>query len=164
MFQFGRFPTYTYVFSIRSVILHHGGFPIRISAGQGLFAAHRSFSQLVTSFVGSWCQGIPLMLFLAWTPLYISLYTRSLIAWIAVYHAFQLLSISLWQNCFFYPFGKTWFLKSRLFPLLNIKSVRVLNSSYSVFNEHCMLSPASFQPLTQLYISLSFTLNICIAA
>ena len=32
MFQFGRFPTYTYVFSIRSMVLHHGGFPIRKSA------------------------------------------------------------------------------------------------------------------------------------
>ena len=31
MFQFGGFPTYTYVFSIRSLILHQGGFPIRKS-------------------------------------------------------------------------------------------------------------------------------------
>ena len=34
---------------------------IRKSAGQGLFAAHRSLSQLVTSFFGSQCQGIRLM-------------------------------------------------------------------------------------------------------
>ena len=47
------------------VILHHGGFPIRKSAGQSLFAAHRSLSQLVTSFVGSQCQGILRMLFFA---------------------------------------------------------------------------------------------------
>ena len=32
-----------------------------------LFAPPRSLSQLVTSFVGSQCQGIPLVLFLAWT-------------------------------------------------------------------------------------------------
>ena len=32
-----------------------------------LFAPPRSLSQLVTSFVGSRCQGIPLVLFLAWT-------------------------------------------------------------------------------------------------
>ena len=38
---------------------------IRISADQGSFAAPRSFSQLVTSFFGVWCQGILLMLFLA---------------------------------------------------------------------------------------------------
>ena len=67
MFQFGGFPTYTYVFSIRSMVLHHGGFPIRRSAGRSLFAAHRSLSQLVTSFIGSLCQGIHLMLLFAWT-------------------------------------------------------------------------------------------------
>ena len=42
------------------------GFPIRISPDQCSFAAPRSFSQLVTSFIGSWCQGIPLALLLAW--------------------------------------------------------------------------------------------------
>ena len=47
--------------------LHHGGFPIRKSAGRSLFAAHRSLSQLITSFFGSWCQGIHLMLLFAWT-------------------------------------------------------------------------------------------------
>ena len=49
------------------MILHHRGFPIRKSAGRSLFAAHRSLSQLVTSFFGSWCQGIHLMLLFAWT-------------------------------------------------------------------------------------------------
>ena len=42
------------------------GFPIRISPDRSLFAAPRSFSQLITSFIGSWCQGIPLALLLAW--------------------------------------------------------------------------------------------------
>ena len=42
------------------------GFPIRKSPDQRLCAAPRSLSQLVTSFIGSWCQGIPLALFLAW--------------------------------------------------------------------------------------------------
>ena len=32
-----------------------------------LFAAPRSLSQLITSFIGSWCQGIRLMLLFAWT-------------------------------------------------------------------------------------------------
>ena len=40
------------------------GSPIRTSAGSRIFAPHRSFSQLVTSFFGSQCQGIRLMLFL----------------------------------------------------------------------------------------------------
>ena len=41
-------------------------FHIRISPDLRSFAAPRSFSQLVTSFIGSWCQGIPLALLLAW--------------------------------------------------------------------------------------------------
>ena len=52
---------------LRSMILHHGGFPIRKSVGRSLFAAHHSLSQLVTSFFGSWCQGIHLTLLFAWT-------------------------------------------------------------------------------------------------
>ena len=67
MFQFGGFPTYTYVFSVCFIVLHYESFLIRISADRGLFAAPRSFSQLVASFFGSWCQGIHLMLFFAWT-------------------------------------------------------------------------------------------------
>jgi len=47
-------------------ILLRRGFPIRIPADQNLFAAPRSFSQLVASFFGSWCQGIHPVLFLAW--------------------------------------------------------------------------------------------------
>ena len=50
----------------------HVGCPIRISAGRWIFAPNRSFSQLITSFVGSQCQGILLVLFLAW-PLCLNL-------------------------------------------------------------------------------------------
>ena len=49
------------------MVLHHGCFHIRKSADRSLFAAPRGLSQLVTSFIGSWCQGIHLMLLLAWT-------------------------------------------------------------------------------------------------
>ena len=44
--------------------LPYVGSPIRTSAGLWICAPHRSFSQLITSFVGSQCQGIPLMLLL----------------------------------------------------------------------------------------------------
>ena len=44
--------------------LPYVGSPIRTSAGRRLFAPYRSLSQLVTSFIGSQCQGIRLMLFL----------------------------------------------------------------------------------------------------
>ena len=45
-------------------LLQYVGSPIRKSAGRRIFAPHRSLSQLVTSFFGSQCQGIRLMLFL----------------------------------------------------------------------------------------------------
>ena len=73
MFQFPGFPSYTYWFSVWSIPLQYRGFPIRKSAGRSLFAALRSLSQLVTSFFGSWCQGIHLMLLFAWTFLYLSI-------------------------------------------------------------------------------------------
>lgn len=40
---------------------------IRISAGHRIFAPHRSFSQLVTSFFGAMYLGILRMLFVAWS-------------------------------------------------------------------------------------------------
>ena len=45
--------------------LLHVGFPIRKSADQSVFATPRSLSQLVASFFGSQCQGIPLAPFSA---------------------------------------------------------------------------------------------------
>ena len=39
---------------------------IRKSADHRIFAPARSLSQLVTSFFGSWCQGIRLVLFVTW--------------------------------------------------------------------------------------------------
>ena len=64
MFQFRRFPSYSYVFTVWYPKV---GFPIRKSPVLSSFAAPRSLSQLITSFIGSWCQGIPLALFLAWS-------------------------------------------------------------------------------------------------
>ena len=69
MFQFRRFPLCSYGFTAHSLEFVQRGFPIQKSAGQWIFAPHRSFSQLVTSFVGSQCQGIHPVLFVAW-PLF----------------------------------------------------------------------------------------------
>ena len=64
MFQFTPFPSLRLSFSSEDAcILLQAGSPIRISADQRIFAPPRSFSQLVTSFFGSQCQGIRLMLF-----------------------------------------------------------------------------------------------------
>lgn len=52
------------LFSIRYMRIAHVGFPIQRSAGHGIFAPCRSLSQLITSFIGSQCQGIhPALLF-----------------------------------------------------------------------------------------------------
>ena len=95
MFQFGRFPTYTYVFSIRFTVLHRECFHIRISADRSLFAAPRSFSQLVTSFIGSWCQGIHLMLLFTWTFLLVLIMFLELLEFLNIYFG---LLIHLWKG------------------------------------------------------------------
>ena len=67
------------------MVLHHGGFPIRKSAGQSLFPANRSLSQVIASFFGSWCQGIHLTLLFAWTSCILFLYFGSLwIVWVSL--------------------------------------------------------------------------------
>ena len=59
-------PPMTILFTIGWQSIALTGFPIRKSADQCLCAAPRSLSQLVTSFIGSWCQGILHVLFFAW--------------------------------------------------------------------------------------------------
>ena len=100
MFQFSGFPSIHYGFMYGSQVLHLRGFPIRKSADRSLFAAPRSLSQLVTSFVGSWCQGIHLVLFLAWTSLfafYCLSFANNLLQWKSFfpYDAIRNISFSL---------------------------------------------------------------------
>ena len=59
-------PPMTILFTIGWQSIALPCFHIRISADLCLFAAPRSFSQLITSFIGSWCQGILHVLFFAW--------------------------------------------------------------------------------------------------
>ena len=51
---------------------------IRISTALCSFATPRSFSQLVTSFFGVWCQGIHLMLLVAWSIFFLFSVLKSL--------------------------------------------------------------------------------------
>ena len=177
MFQFPGFPSYTYLFSIWSMILHHRCSHIRKSADRSLFAAPRSLSQLITSFFGSQCQGILHMLFFAWTTycILISIYSVLVsIAWIAVFHTCSYLDevffLFVRQNCFifFYPFALTKkpdfvFLRLILFfPFTFVCHVCHTNSfeliwyicfSYSVFNEHCLT-------VVKLQIYLKSLLNL----
>ena len=46
-------------------VLPCSGYPIRKSTGQSVFAALRSLSQLTTSFIAYWHQGIHYVLFVA---------------------------------------------------------------------------------------------------
>ena len=58
MVHFPGLATTPYVFRCRYRGLPSMGFPIRKSSGRSLFAAHRSLSQLTTSFIAVLCQGI----------------------------------------------------------------------------------------------------------
>ena len=72
-FSSGGSPPMTILFTIGYLIFYQVGFPIRISTDRWLLSPPRGFSQIAASFVGSWCQGIPLTLFVAW-PLLIPMF------------------------------------------------------------------------------------------
>ena len=79
------------------------GFPIRKSTDRWIFAPPRGLSQLVTSFFGSWCQGIRRMLLLAWPcPENLWFEGLPLSSLIFVRHSnFQTISRSPWVSTFF---------------------------------------------------------------
>ena len=136
--------------------LRHRGFPIRRSTGQSLFPAHRGLSQVVASFIGSWCQGIHLMLFFAWTALLAfvlfkicffclsfannclgcGLLKRPCFLKVPLFstRAFQL----KWQNCFLPLIIRKDLLISQLKNLLNTTICSFLSFLYSVFNERLL--------------------------
>ena len=58
MFQFPGFPSICYGFTYGCMECVHTGFPIQRSPDRRSFAPPRGLSQLVTSFIGSQCQGI----------------------------------------------------------------------------------------------------------
>ena len=64
MFQFRRFPAAHYGFMCSRCRSSAAGFPIQRSADHRIFAPTRGLSQLITSFIGSQCQGIHPTLFL----------------------------------------------------------------------------------------------------
>ena len=74
MFQFTGFPSIRYGLAYGWQESFLPGFPIQRSMDQGIFAPPHGFSQLITSFFGSQCQGIHPALFFAWPRWYIALY------------------------------------------------------------------------------------------
>ena len=92
---------------LRFTILHREGFPIRKSVGQSLFAAHHSLSQLVTSFIGSWCQGIHLTLLFAWTSciMYLTILWFSLNCLSFFELTFRIIDSCSHEKTFYSPFA-----------------------------------------------------------
>ena len=78
MFQFTGFPSMRYGLAHGYLRSAQVGFPIQTSLDRWIFAPPQGFSQLITSFIGSQCQGIRPVLFLAWPSRYHSVDTRRL--------------------------------------------------------------------------------------
>ena len=153
MFQFGRFPSFPYVFWLGFTTLHRMGFPIRTSAGQCLFPTRRGFSQVITSFFGFQCQGILLTLFFAWTAfLFLFSFRKTFYAsfawasqiivfglWLKrpFWFSFTFLSalkmnhLQNWRNCFF----TLWYIRKNLLSFLfhNNKFFSQLSVSFLFF-------------------------------
>ena len=144
------------------MVLHHEGFPIRKSAGRSLFPAYRGLSQVITSFIGSQCQGIHLTLFFAWTAVllfspfclpeiwnkssfYCLSFANNCILWVVrskktmIFRSYDfVLSASrfLSKPTKLFPlllYGKTYTFNNKFFSITTICFVSFL---YSVFNEH----------------------------
>ena len=76
MFQFPGFPPIRYGLAYGCTGCTCTGCPIQKSADQWLCAPPRGLSQLVTSFIGSWCQGIRPVPFLLDPPAGTSVYPQ----------------------------------------------------------------------------------------
>ena len=133
------------------MILHHECFHIRKSADRSLFAAPRSLSQLVTSFFGSWCQGIHLMLLFAWTSFWIFFSCSLWIAWVSLNICFGFLfrSKKVWS---FLRFFLSVRMRSFNLNLGNCSSLpKLIGKTYS--NLFCLLKCVLFY----LFVSTHFT-------
>ena len=159
------------------MILHHSGFPIRKSADQCLFTAPRSLSQLVTSFFGSWCQGIHLMLFIAWTLLLV-LYKLLIFATLLEFRSiinFGLLTLLTCEKdqsfCIylfelFHPNDPWIILANCSYPRFSWKTILLLDIRFETVFKHISFLKQFFSIICSFYsIScfIRFSMNICIS-
>ena len=136
MFQFRRFPSIRYGLAYGCMRYAHTGFPIQTSADQWIFAPPRSFSQLITSFIGSQCQGIHPALFFAW-PVTVSIAFETGSAFLK---AFQLLNnyVYVWLFVQIISFDifcsrMSWLKYHRyFFSILSVWSFQCTLASYTV--------------------------------
>ena len=166
MFQFPGFPLIHYVFMYEYARSSCVGFPIQKSAGQWIFAPYRSLSQLITSFVGSQCQGIRPVPYLAWpfVPTSCSVMMRSVL-----FLRFLLKSVNLFFSmiyglmCFWYAVFKVHsYLHLDIRYLIDLITKFLLSScdehpwdsDPSAGTLHCYLCPwrAASQPCPSIYI------------
>ena len=117
MFQFTGFPSMRYGLAHGYLRSAQVGFPIQTSLDRWIFAPPQGFSQLITSFIGSQCQGIRPVLFLAWPSRYHSVDTRRLCCLVFTLRCFRNASFRLYLyvlrilRCFVYAVFKvhvTW--------------------------------------------------------
>ena len=143
MFQFSGFPPHDYGFIMRYMESFHVGFPIRISAAQRICAPYRSFSQLVTSFFGSQCQGIHPALFLLDRLMSMhSVAWARLISWfsfLSVWKSFPLLLLDVFLSSF----------------VISDKASSYRYSVFMVLNGKAFPSLPAFAVLPRIILSLS---------
>ena len=141
MFQFRRFPTYGYGFTIRRLRSSQPGFPIQISPDQWIFAPPRGFSQLIASFFGSQCQGIPLALFLAW-PIENVLFARSRCELCRLHKDLEIVIVTL------HPFGCCSTIK--IYASVSFQTQNLSVALLHLLSIHCSVfkvrSPAFLKP------------------
>ena len=123
MFQFRRFPSMRYGFAHGCIRASYAGFPIRISPDRWICAPPRSFSQLVTSFIGSWCQGIRPV------PCVLDLSASATSVWLCVSSSYCLFaecsSTPVQLDVFFLIHYSVVRVQQGLTPVLYIKAFRV---------------------------------------
>ena len=132
MFQFRRFPSYTYFIQYMMTKLSLSDCSIRISTDHIMLADPRGFSQLTASFVGSWCQGILPTLLLAWP------------VWI-MFSSFRLLIV---VN---YPTSKKFLLSLSHNFLICITFTSIIQFSSFCFNYLYQIASLSFRPLRPIW-------------
>ena len=164
------------LFNARCQSIALTGFPIRKSADQCLFTAPRSLSQLVTSFFGSWCQGIHLMLFIAWTLLLV-LYKLLIFATLLEFRSiinFGLLTLLTCEKdqsfCIYlfelFHLNDPWIILANCsYPRFSWKTILLLDIRFETVFKHISFLKQFFSIICSFYsIScfIRFSMNICI--
>ena len=166
MFQFTGFPSIRYGLAYGYMRSSHVGFPIQKSPDHRIFAPPRSLSQLITSFIGSQCQGIRPALFFAWPFRYYSVNIWRLVGLLFLY--FSLLSQRLvsslslrltYFRCFIYAVFKvhTWCFLYGSVSENRLASVKLACKDDCVFCDTLACNAATKKALLSSSLTYCFT-------